>query len=193
MRREKIVRSGAALATALVVAGVGGCAQGEGGGHRADASASVAGQAQVAGAPAGASAMTSKVMTSDVDGLGKVLVGDRGRTLYLFDADKSTKSTCTGECAKTWPPALVNGKPSAGSGARANLLDTTTRQDGKKQATYKGHPLYYFSGDAKAGDAKGEGSQAFGAKWWAVNATGGKVMKKSGNNDTNQYRVVPGN
>ncbi|HEY8771951.1 MAG TPA: hypothetical protein VIM66_02125, partial [Candidatus Limnocylindria bacterium] len=34
---------------------------------------------------------------------------------------------------------------------------TTTRDDGSKQVTHSGQPLYYFSGDQAAGDAKGDG------------------------------------
>jgi len=32
-----------------------------------------------------------------------------------------------------------------------------TRSDGSKQTTFRGWPLYFFVGDAKAGDVKGEG------------------------------------
>ena len=34
---------------------------------------------------------------------------------------------------------------------------TITRADGKKQTTYKGLPLYYFSKDVKPGDTTGQG------------------------------------
>jgi len=32
-----------------------------------------------------------------------------------------------------------------------------TRPDGQKHSAYKGHPLYFFAGDAAAGDTKGRG------------------------------------
>jgi len=38
--------------------------------------------------------------------------------------------------------------------------------------TYGGHPLYTFTGDTTAGDTNGEGSSAFGAKWWLVTPNG---------------------
>src|SRR4051812_5797571 len=38
---------------------------------------------------------------------GAYLVDAKGRTLYLFEADKTTRSTCTGGCAKFWPPLLT--------------------------------------------------------------------------------------
>ena len=34
---------------------------------------------------------------------------------------------------------------------------TITREDGQKQTTYKGMPLYYFAGDKAAGEVKGQG------------------------------------
>src|ERR1700719_351203 len=63
--------------------------------------------------------------------LGQILVDSQGRTLYLFKKDTGTTSTCTGACAAAWPPLLVIGKPTAGSGASASLLGTTTRAEGK--------------------------------------------------------------
>jgi predicted lipoprotein with Yx(FWY)xxD motif len=67
--------------------------------------------------------------------LGSILADRSGRTLYLFTRDKGGHSTCYGSCAKTWPPLIVSGKPSAGGGAKASLLGTTRRRDGPLQAT----------------------------------------------------------
>ncbi|HUN38126.1 MAG TPA: hypothetical protein VMU95_39550 [Trebonia sp.] len=54
-------------------------------------------------------------------------------------------------------------------------LSTITRSDGTKQVTYDGHPLYYFAGDSSAGQANGQGSDSFGAKWWLVSPAGADV------------------
>jgi predicted lipoprotein with Yx(FWY)xxD motif len=113
-------------------------------------------------------------------GLGKVLVGPNGRTLYLFEKDTGPKSTCTGSCAAEWPPFTTTGKPSAGSGVNAAMLSATKRPDGKRQVVYAGHPLYYYSADTKAGDTTGQGLDVFGAKWYVVSATGSKVVKTGG-------------
>jgi predicted lipoprotein with Yx(FWY)xxD motif len=43
---------------------------------------------------------------------------------------------------------------------------------GKKQVAIDGVPLYYFSGDAKAGDLNGQGVGGF---WYVVDATGKPV------------------
>jgi predicted lipoprotein with Yx(FWY)xxD motif len=109
--------------------------------------------------------------------LGRVLVDAKGRTLYLFEKDKGTKSTCYGACASGWPPYTTSGTPQAGSGATASLLGTTARTDGTTQVTYNGHPLYYFVGDTKPGALTGEGVNAFGAKWYVLAPNGNKIDK----------------
>jgi predicted lipoprotein with Yx(FWY)xxD motif len=110
--------------------------------------------------------------------LGKFLVDDKGRTLYLFEADKSTKSTCFGGCAQAWPPFNTSGKPKAANGVKAGLLGTTKRKDGKTQVTYNGHPVYYYQGDSKAGDTNGEELDQFGAEWYVLDASGKKIEGK---------------
>ena len=106
--------------------------------------------------------------------VGKVVVAGNGRTLYLFTADKGKTSTCYGQCASFWPP-LIATKPSVGRGLKASLLGTTTRQDGRRQVTYGGHPLYFFAKDRKAGDVKGQAFVHFGGAWWVVSAAGRKI------------------
>lgn len=107
--------------------------------------------------------------------LGKILVDSKGRALYLFVADKSTKSTCYGACAGAWPPLTTKGKPVAGSGVRASLLGTTKRTDGTTEVTYAGHPLYYYAGDTGPGQTTGQGLPQFGAPWWVLGADGSAI------------------
>ena len=64
------------------------------------------------------------------------------------------------------------GEPKAGDGIDAKLLGTSKRADGTLGVTYNGHPLYYFQGDAEAGQANGQGSDGFGAPWWVVSPKG---------------------
>ncbi|HET7127908.1 MAG TPA: hypothetical protein VFJ93_02390 [Gaiellaceae bacterium] len=104
--------------------------------------------------------------------LGQILVDRSGRTLYLFEADKNGKSTCSGACAATWPPVTA-ASPSGGDGLDDGALGTTTRADGTRQVTYHGHPLYYYAGDGKApGSTKGENLNTFGGSWYVVDASG---------------------
>lgn len=115
------------------------------------------------------------IALADTTDPGKILVDGEGNTLYLFEADTSPTSTCTGDCAAAWPPVTTDGTPEASDGVDAKLLDTTTRDDGSTQVVYNGHPLYYFSGDTSPGDMNGQGSDAFGAEWYVVGATGDKL------------------
>jgi predicted lipoprotein with Yx(FWY)xxD motif len=112
--------------------------------------------------------------------LGKFLVDAAGRSLYLFEADTSTASTCSGACAQTWPPLTTGGAPQAGSGATQSKLGTTMRSDGSTQVTYNGHPLYSFAGDSKPGDLTGEGNTGFGAGWDVVSPAGAKIEASGG-------------
>ena len=167
MRLQTITAVGAAAIGLLAAA----CSSGS-------SSSSVAAPSRAATASPAATIQASKTTVSlrTISGIpGKVLVGSNGRTLYLFEADKNGTSTCSGACAAGWPPDTVKGTPQAGSGVKQSLLSTIKRPDGTKQITYNGHPLYYFAGDTSAGDANGQGSKAFGADWYVVNASGGKV------------------
>ena len=103
-----------------------------------------------------------------------VLVGAKKHTLYVFDADTSTKSTCSGACAAAWPPLTTQGTPRTGTGAGGLKLGTTARTDGGTQVTVNGHPVYYYSADMKAGDTNGQGLNQFGAKWWVLDSSGRK-------------------
>jgi predicted lipoprotein with Yx(FWY)xxD motif len=133
--------------------------------------------ALVAAAAAAASPLHAKVVLRSTS-LGSVLTDARGHTVYLFEADKASKSACYGQCAATWPPLLTANTPTAGAGVKKALLTTTKRKDGKLQVVYAGHPLYFFSGDTKAGQVTGEGLVHFGGAWFAVGAAGKKVTAK---------------
>jgi predicted lipoprotein with Yx(FWY)xxD motif len=114
-------------------------------------------------------ATTIKAAAGD---LGEMLVDAEGRTLYLWEADQGSESACDGDCAAAWPPVTATGEPVAGDGVDAAKLGTSKRSDGTLGVTYDGHPLYYFAGDAAAGDVNGQGSDGFGAKWWVVSPAG---------------------
>jgi predicted lipoprotein with Yx(FWY)xxD motif len=107
--------------------------------------------------------------------IGDYVSDGAGRTLYRFDDDSATppKSTCNGDCAKTWPPLLIK---SPGKiyphGIDPKILGYVERADGHCQVTINGHPVYYYSGDAKPGDFRGQGLKG---KWFAVTATGGRT------------------
>ena len=158
-----------AIAVVGIAAGCGsddnGSASGDGSGaYGAPPASTMAGTAT---APAGAA------MVSTAGGeLGEHLVGPNQHTIYLFEKDTGTTSTCTGACASAWPPLLTTGAPMASGGAQAAMLGTTKRDDGTTQVTYGGHPMYYYSGDTAPGDTAGQEVDAFGAEWYVVAPTG---------------------
>lgn len=94
------------------------------------------------------------------DQLGKVILGDKdGKTLYTFANDGKDVSNCADACATTWPPyVFADPKQFLVPPTIAESFNTFQRADGKGyQVSYQGKPLYYYSGDAAAGEAKGEG------------------------------------
>jgi predicted lipoprotein with Yx(FWY)xxD motif len=157
-----------AAAVAFAVAGCGGGSNSTGGMPTTGASAA---------APPAAPAPSPAPMTiaARKGSVGTYLVDGQGRTLYLFEADKGMSSTCYGACATAWPPITTSGAPSAGPGIDASKLGTTRRNDGTLEATYGGHPLYYFRRDAQPGATTGQGINAFGAKWYVLAPSGEKI------------------
>jgi predicted lipoprotein with Yx(FWY)xxD motif len=108
--------------------------------------------------------------------LGRILVDAHGRTLYLFARDRNGKSACSGSCATYWPPLIASGKPHAIAGAKASLLGTTRRADGRRQVTYRHHPLYKYVGDSTKGQTNGQGLDLSGGKWWVLSPAGKKIV-----------------
>jgi len=106
--------------------------------------------------------------------LGKVLSTSSGMTLYLYTPDAKNKSNCYTGCISFWPALIAKGKVQAGPGVKASLLGVTKRKNGQKQVTYKGHPLYTYVGDSKAGQVKGQGYQSI---WYVLNASGNAVKR----------------
>jgi len=109
--------------------------------------------------------------------LGTIVTGPDGRSVYLFEKDQGTTSSCFGACAAAWPPVTTTGTPTASGQAQAAQLGTTHRSDGPDQVTYAGHPLYYFVGDRAPGDVRGEGLKNFGAGWYVLMPNGQKIDK----------------
>ncbi len=101
-------------------------------------------------------ATAGTVEVKNKDGIGSYLADDKGMTLYVFKKDSPGKSACAGPCVEKWP-LLSDEYVSASSGLEAGDFGVIARDDGKKQTTYKGLPLYYFFKDAKAGDTAGQG------------------------------------
>jgi predicted lipoprotein with Yx(FWY)xxD motif len=83
---------------------------------------------------------------------------------YLSDPQDQKMSTCNGNCAKIWPPFYVEDL-TMDPELRPIDFDTITREDGSKQLTYKGWPLYLYSGDTKPFETNGQGVNGL---WFVV-------------------------
>ena len=66
-----------------------------------------------AGSIASGATRTNATVSLRSTKLGMILVNSKGRTLYLFEKDRSGKSACTSQCAQYWPPLLTHGAPVA--------------------------------------------------------------------------------
>jgi predicted lipoprotein with Yx(FWY)xxD motif len=128
-----------------------------------------------------ASASNAVVLTTKHARMGTILAaGPKKLTVYLWESDKGDTSVCSGACEKVWPPVRSGEAGKAAGAAVAADLGTTTRSDGTKQLTYKGHPLYYYVKDKDDEDVYGQGSNSFGAGWYVMGPSGTKIDEDGG-------------
>lgn len=93
-----------------------------------------------------------------LSGRGQTAYADsRGMTLYAYAKDPQGKSTCTGNCAKDWIPALAlaNAEP-------VGQWTLVSRADGAKQWALRGKPLYTYVKDVDPGSVGGNSPKRFG-------------------------------
>lgn len=85
---------------------------------------------------------------------GPVLTTAQGRTLYVFDNDVagSGRSVCNAPCSNVFPPYRVEDGATV-----AAPFGAVRRDDGTRQWSYQGRPLYLFYADDKPGDQNGDG------------------------------------
>jgi len=111
---------------------------------------------------------------------GSYLTSGAGMALYLFEEDRRggdrgrvAESDCVGDCLDRWPPFIVaNGIPNAGDGVDVSLIDVFVRDDGRRQATYNGWPLYFFAEDFMPGETNGHEVDDSGGEWYLLTASG---------------------
>jgi predicted lipoprotein with Yx(FWY)xxD motif len=127
--------------------------------------------AVAAAAPAAAQAPRA-TLTVKASPFGRVLFDGRGYVLYAFTRDAHGKSSCSGACARAWPPYIVNSRLRAGAGVAERRIGTTRRIGGSVQVTYAGRPLYYYVGDRRPGQILCQNVAEFGGVWRVVRATG---------------------
>jgi predicted lipoprotein with Yx(FWY)xxD motif len=111
------------------------------------------------------SSSSAAVVKSASNSLGTILVDSQGMTLYHLSGEVNGKFICTSSaCLGVWHPLIA---PSTGAPSGIGSLGIVKRPEGTSQVTYKGTPLYTFTGDKQPGETKGQGIKDVGT-WSAV-------------------------
>jgi len=126
----------------------------------------VAAAGALAATAAPAVTAASPTVTVRPSKFGRVLFDGRGFVLYALTADRAGRRSCTGACAKAWPPYTVRKRPTG------RLLSATRRADGSLHVTYAGRPLYYYVGDRSRGQILCQNVREFGGLWLVLRADG---------------------
>ena len=108
-----------------------------------------------------------------------LMASKEGKTLYTFDKDAAGKSNCNGGCAAAWPPFMVATPALAGGD-----FSIVKRDDGASQWAFKGMPLYFFAGDAKAGDVNGDNQ---GGVWHVIRGESKKTSTAPASGYSSNY------
>lgn len=119
-------------------------------------------------------ALTTQLTGKTVAKMGAVVTDQKGWILYRFDKDSANPpaSNCNGDCARLWPPALTDGNTVV-TGIAEDKVGDVTREDGTRQLTVGGWPVYRYIGDLKPGTWKG---QKVGGTWFVVAPDGKKNL-----------------
>ena len=102
---------------------------------------------------------------------GAMVVTGSGMTIYIYlpDPTNPPQSACTADCANDWPPVLASVTTPVVDGISRARVGVLTRQDGSRQLTLNGYPLYRYAADLRPGDVRGE---SVGNTWFAVDPAG---------------------
>jgi predicted lipoprotein with Yx(FWY)xxD motif len=118
---------------------------------------------------AGSSGTSLTITTAHVGKVGTVLATQAGLTLYRYSVDPAGKATCTGACAKVWPPVLLpKGVTHIKAPHGVKGLTAVRVHGGRLQVFFHGRALYRFVSDKK-GEASGQGVEN---DWFAVLSNG---------------------
>jgi predicted lipoprotein with Yx(FWY)xxD motif len=173
------------LAVSLTLAACGSSSNGTGSSSQSSSTPST----QSSSTPAGEGA-SAVVKTASNATLGAtVLTNAQGMTLYALSGERAGKFTCASSaCLQAWHPlsATAAGTPAGSVGS----LGTVTRPDGSLQVSYKGMPLYTFTQDQAAGQAKGQGLKDVGT-WNAVSVSAASAPATTSTESTQSTPAAP--
>lgn len=154
---KRLIAPATAIAAALLLAACGG-----GGGSSSPAAAPGGGKT---------------VATSQISGVGRVLVDQSGKPIYTSDQEQSGKIVCaTNACTTFWKPVEAGAQMPA-AGGDTGKLGVVKRPDGTRQLTANGRPLYTFAEDSpgrSTGDGFTDDFDGHHFTWHVVHA-GGKT------------------
>jgi predicted lipoprotein with Yx(FWY)xxD motif len=119
---------------------------------------------------AGSSGKPLTITTQRVAKVGTVLATKSGLTLYRYSVDPAGTVTCTGACAKVWPPLLLpKGSTHVKAPHGVKGLSVIHVAGGRLQVFFHHQALYTFISDKKRGQASGQGVEN---DWFAVLSSG---------------------
>jgi predicted lipoprotein with Yx(FWY)xxD motif len=98
-----------------------------------------------------------------------VLMTNKGYAVYYYKADPLLKATCTGSCAKDWPPVLApQGMMTVSSSMALPRQLSVHQTPNGVQVFYDGHALYTYAADMQPGTATGRAQDML---WYLVGFT----------------------
>lgn len=98
------------------------------------------------------------------EALGNYFTDQDGMTLYFYAKDAADPNSCTAQCVEN-RPIFYEADIVVPASLDPDAFGEFVRDDGMKQTTYKGWPLYLFAGDHAPGETKSEGA---GGQWFAA-------------------------
>jgi predicted lipoprotein with Yx(FWY)xxD motif len=140
-------------------------------------------------ASSGAASGGGTVSVKTVDGTKQVLVDSAGAPLYAADQEKGGSIMCTAGCVAIWKPLTIgSGSPTGDVGD--GKLDVVKRDDGSRQVTFDGKPLYTFT-QGSSGKLSGDGvKDSFSGTdftWHVVTQSGKSSSSGSGSGGGGGY------
>lgn len=123
-------------------------------------------------------ANTRHVIVKRLPRVGEVLVNGKGFALYAFVPNKNGSAGCTGGCAGTWPPIMLNIEMAIDTSPELEESLVSTESDpehhevGDRVVKFAGHVLHSYTGDTSPGVASGEGTESYGGHWYVISPSG---------------------
>jgi predicted lipoprotein with Yx(FWY)xxD motif len=118
-----------------------------------------------------------------------VLLTSKGFPIYYYKPDTTLKSTCTGDCAKDWPPVLAGQGMMISSSVMLPKELSVHQTTNGMQLFYDGHALYTYASDKQAGQATGHGDDME----WFLADTMVNAMTATNNGNMNNGTTNNGN